>query len=147
MDWLDIVWVGLVATAVMTAMMYVAPMMGMPKMDIAQMLGSMFLPQGSTAFAVGMMMHFMMGVILTVPYALVWELTDLDVTSWSGLFLGLAHWMVALVMMPVIMTMHKEVRAGRMPSMLKSGGMMAAAGLVMGHLVFGLIIGLLYTPA
>jgi hypothetical protein len=32
---------GFIATAVMTMMMYVAPAMGMPKMDIAAMFGSM----------------------------------------------------------------------------------------------------------
>lgn len=33
---------GFIGTLVMTMMMYAAPMMGMPKMDIAGMLGSDF---------------------------------------------------------------------------------------------------------
>ena len=37
---------GFVATLVMTMMMYAAPLMGMPKMDIAAMLGSMLIGAG-----------------------------------------------------------------------------------------------------
>jgi hypothetical protein len=40
---------GLAGTLVITVLMYAGPMMGMPKMDIAQMIGSMILPQGSAA--------------------------------------------------------------------------------------------------
>ena len=53
---------GLVATAAMTALMYAAPMMGMgmPKMDIATMLGTMFVPRPGPAFWFGMVIHLMM---------------------------------------------------------------------------------------
>jgi hypothetical protein len=43
-NWGIIVAAGLVATAIMTMLMYAAPMMGMPKMDMGQMIGSMVLP-------------------------------------------------------------------------------------------------------
>jgi uncharacterized membrane protein YagU involved in acid resistance len=146
MDWTNIVWAGLVATAVMTALMYMSPMMGMPKMDIAQMEGSMVLRQGNTAFMTGMAMHFMIGVILAIVYALVWSLTGIPVIWWSGLVFGLVHGLIALMAMPMMMTMHKEVRAGRFPNIIKEGGAMGIAGLIVGHLVFGLILGILYTP-
>jgi hypothetical protein len=35
---------GIAGTLVMTASMYIAPRMGMPKMDIIGMLGTMFTP-------------------------------------------------------------------------------------------------------
>jgi hypothetical protein len=35
------IWGGFIATLVMTIIIYAAPRMGMPKMDIAAMLGSM----------------------------------------------------------------------------------------------------------
>jgi hypothetical protein len=110
MDWVGIVVAGLAATAVITMLMYAGPVMGMLRMDIAQLLGSMVLPQGSAAFAMGMMVHFMMGIIFAM-------------------------------MMPV----HKEVRAGRLSSPLAAGpkGMM---GLLLGHLVFGLVVALVYRP-
>jgi hypothetical protein len=45
------------------------------------------------------------------------------------------------------MKMHKEVQAGRFPNLLKAGGMMGIAGFIVAHLIYGVILGLLYTPA
>jgi hypothetical protein len=49
MGWTGIIVAGLAATSVLTVLMYASPMMGMPKMGIAQMIGSMVLPQASAA--------------------------------------------------------------------------------------------------
>jgi uncharacterized membrane protein YagU involved in acid resistance len=143
MDWPGIIVAGLAGTAVITMMMYSAPMMGMPKMDIAQALGSMFLPQGAAAFTLGMMMHFMNGIIFAIIYGAVWEGLDIDVTWWSGLIFGAVHFVVAAVGMGMMMSMHQEVKAGRMENPAKSGpkGMM---GSLMGHLLFGLVVALVY---
>ncbi len=143
MDWPGIVVAGLVGTAVITALMYAGPMMGMPKMDIAQLLGSMVLPQGSSALAMGMMAHFVMGIIFVVIYAAVWTATGIAVTWWSGLIFGLVHTMVAAGGMAVMMPMHKEVRAGRLESPM-AGGAKGLMGMLMGHLVFGLVVALVY---
>jgi len=42
---------GLAGTAVMTMMMYIGPRIGMPKMDLPQMLGTMFISREGTATA------------------------------------------------------------------------------------------------
>jgi hypothetical protein len=60
---------GFIATLVMTMIMYAAPMMGMPKMDIAGMLGSLFNgmeapPAMSALWWTGMIIHFVDGTIL-----------------------------------------------------------------------------------
>ena len=59
---------GFVATVGMSVLMYAAPMMGMPKMDVAAMLGSM-VSQGmpapaSGAWRIGMIAHFINGMII-----------------------------------------------------------------------------------
>jgi len=53
---------GLAGTAVMTALMLMAPMMGMPPMNIGKMLGSMM--GGITTL--GWVAHFMFGTVLAV---------------------------------------------------------------------------------
>lgn len=58
---------GLGGTAAMTLLMIAAPMMGMPKMLIGEMLGN-FLHIGSAA---GWVMHAMIGVVLALIYAAV----------------------------------------------------------------------------
>jgi len=51
---------GFVGTAVMTAVMYMGYMMNM-RMDMPMMLGTMFLSKGPAAWALGVMIHFLMG--------------------------------------------------------------------------------------
>lgn len=144
MDWPGIIVAGLVGTAIITMLMYyVGPVMGMPRMDIAQLLGSMVLPQGSSALALGMMVHFVMGVVFVVVYAAVWNATGIDVTWWSGLILGAVHTAVAFAGMGMIMPMHREVKVGSLASPL-AGGAKGMMGMLMGHLVFGLVVALVY---
>jgi hypothetical protein len=143
MDWLGIVVAGLVATAALSMLMYGGPMMGMPRMNIAQTIGSMALPLGGAASTFGMMMHLMMGIAFTIAYAGVWSGLDINVTWWSGLLFGLVHAAVAVMGMGMMMKMHKEVKAGRLASPL-AGGAKSVMGMVMGHMVFGLVAALVY---
>ncbi len=144
LDWLGIVVAGLTGTAIITMLMYMGPMMGMPRMDIARLLGSMVLPLGSSAFALGMMVHFAMGIVFALVYATIWSAAGIDVTWWSGLIFGAVHTVVAFAGMGMIMPMHKEVRAGSLASPL-SGGARGMMGMLMGHLVFGVVVALVYS--
>ena len=55
---------GLIATAAMTMLMLIAPMMGMPEMPIGKMLaGFMNIPE-----VLGWIMHVMIGVVLAALY-------------------------------------------------------------------------------
>jgi uncharacterized membrane protein YagU involved in acid resistance len=129
---------GLAGTAVMTMLMYAAPLMGMPKMDIAGMLGSMFVSKKETATIVGLILHFMMGVVFAIIYALLWSLGIGSPTWWWGLIFGAVHTVVILIMMPIMMRMHP-----RPPEM--AGGPMVMVGQLMGHMVFGLVVALVYS--
>jgi hypothetical protein len=145
MDWIGIVVAGLVATAVITALMYAGPMMKMPRMDIAQMLGPMALPVGNTAFATGMMVHFMMGVVFAIIYALVWLGLGIDPNWWTGLVFGAVHFAVAGLGMSAMPLLHKEVRSEWLPSPMASEPM-GLMGMLVGHLVFGLVVAMVYRP-
>lgn len=128
---------GLVGTAVMTALMYMAPRMGMPEMDIMGMLGTMVTADEGPAKPIGAVMHFMMGAIFAVIYALLWA-NVLGAATWLwGLIFGAVHGIIAIVTMPMMVRMHP-----RLPEMAMGPPMMA--GLLMGHLVFGLVVVLVY---
>ena len=128
---------GLAGTAAMTVLMYVAPMMGMPKMDIVGMLGSLFTTNKGLATALGLMAHFVAGVVFAIIYALLWSVGIGSATWLWGLVFGAVHGIVAIVMVPLLMRMHP-----RAPEM--AGGAMAKAGMLMAHLVYGLIVALVY---
>ena len=121
---------GAVGTALMTGMMYmVAPMMGL-HMDIAAMLGSMM----GGNWAAGMAAHVMMGTLLFPSiYALVLFAKLPGAPIVRGTVWGIGLWLMAqLVVMPMM-------GAGVFSS--NAGGMMAAAGSLMGHLLYGGALG------
>jgi uncharacterized membrane protein YagU involved in acid resistance len=123
---------GFVGTVALTAMMYlVAPMMGL-HMDIAAMLGSML----GGSWTAGMMMHFINGSLIfpaIYAYALYNYLPGspaLKGTAW-----GVVLWLVAqLLVMPMM-------GAGVFSSAV--GGMMAAAGSLVGHILYGSLLGVM----
>lgn len=120
---------GLVGTTAMTGLMVMAPAMGLPPMNIGEMLGSMM--GGITAL--GWAAHFMIGTAFAVGYAaaLVGRLPGPPVVR--GMLFALAPWLMAQV---VVMPM--------MGAGFFSGSLLAAMGSLMGHLVFGAVIGAIY---
>ena len=77
-------------------LIYGAPMIGMPKMDVAAMLGSMLSPgmpaPASGAWWVGMMMHFINGTIIS-PLIYAYSLYSLSGAPWvKGATWGLILW-------------------------------------------------------
>jgi hypothetical protein len=123
---------GFVGTVVMTGMMYmVAPMMGL-HMDIAAMLGSML----GGSWIAGMMMHFVNGsVIFPAVYAYALYAHLPGSSAIRGTIWGLALWLVAqIVVMPMM-------GAGLFSSAM--GGAMAAMGSLIGHLLYGSLLGII----
>jgi len=142
---------GLVGTAVMTMMMNMAPKMGMPKMDVVGMMSTMFDKNGNKMMGLGM--HFMMGVVFAIIYALLWNAGIGGGSTTGGLILtgaifGAVHWLIAGLMMGGMNMMHAGVKAGTVEApglyMMNNGGMMSFMGGLMGHVVFGIVVALVY---
>jgi hypothetical protein len=137
---------GLIGTVVITMVMNMAPQMGMPKMDIVDMLGSMFSPQGNRTL--GWVMHLMMGAVFAIIYALLWNAGLGSVSLLWGALFGAGHWIVAGTMMGGMSMMHAGVKAGTVEApgvfMVNNGGVMAFMGGLIGHIIFGLVVALVY---
>ena len=121
---------GFVGTLAITFLMYKgAPMMGLAKMDIAAMLGSMF---GS--WTMGMVMHFVSGSII-FPLIYVHFLFRVlpGPVAVKGLLWGVILWFVAQAM---VMPMMGQGFFG-----MKLGSMMPTAASLMGHIIYGLLLG------
>ncbi len=130
-NWGKAVLAGLVGTAVMTAVgLWVAPMMGIPRMNPAEMLAGQM---GGNAM-LGWAGHLMIGIALALIYAkLAPSLPGPPVVR--GALFSLAPWAVAmLVMMPM---MGMPIFGGAMP---------VAMGSLIGHLVYGAVVGQIYGP-
>ncbi|MGH2383394.1 MAG: hypothetical protein ACRDG7_19555, partial [Candidatus Limnocylindria bacterium] len=113
-NWWEGLVAGVLATVAMPALMQMGAAMGMTRMNMALMLGSMFRRDPESARSVGMTLHFMNGLAFGVLYALVWRAidpADLADAWWIGLIFGAVHGVVAMAMMPVMSAMHPRVRS------------------------------------
>jgi uncharacterized membrane protein YagU involved in acid resistance len=137
---------GLIGTIAISMVMGMAPRMGMPKMDIVAMLSTMF---GKPNRTLGWMMHFMMGIIFSLIYTFAWSNGVGSATWLNGLLFGAVHWLVVGMVMGMIPMMHAGIKSGAVKApglwMTNNGGMMAFVGGLIGHLVFGLVVALVYS--
>ncbi len=119
---------GIIGTAVMSLVMFIAPMMGMPKMSPPDMLaGTMGMP-----IAVGWVMHFMIGIIFAFAYTYLFapkvKISNLFL---KGAVFGFAVFIFAQIMMAVM---------GAMLPMPKMEGsmIMMMIGSFIGHIIYGM---------
>ncbi|MCI0330334.1 MAG: DUF1440 domain-containing protein [candidate division Zixibacteria bacterium] len=133
---------GFVATLAMTMLMYIAPMMGMPKMDIASMLGGMLgggMPAAmSGSWLMGMLIHFVNGtVIFPLIFAFLLYSRFPGAPVVKGILWGLILWFLAQAMVMPIMG------AGFFASKTLQP-FITVFGSLMGHIIYGAILGLIY---
>ena len=152
----DIAWAigaGLIGGAAMAAVLYmgIAIMPDQMRMNLFLMLGTMMLPAGPLAYMAGAMIHAMMSVAFGLIHAGIFAGADIEsATAAWGLLFGLVHWGVvgmALGMMPI---MHRGIQRGEVPApgfYAISLGPMTAMGFLMLHLLFGLLVGVIYSAA
>jgi len=130
---------GVAATVVMTSFTFMAPLMGF-EMNIPKMLaGTMGAP-----IIVGWMAHFMVGLIMAVVYAKIFLTIIKEDTNYkNGALFGLIPWLLTQLM---VMPMMSVMAGGSFTSGLFSGSPMVAMASMVGHLLFGAVLGILYKP-
>lgn len=95
---------GFVATGTMTLLMYMAPLMGLPKMDLLFALGSLF-PGQLSPYILGAIVHIGIGSALALLYALFFA-PLLPGPRWArGALYSVLPWLLAIYAMGPMMTM------------------------------------------
>jgi hypothetical protein len=153
-DALDAVSAGLMGGAVMALVLYlglaVAPKQ--VRLDLFYIFGTMLLPRGEAAIAylAGAVAHAVVSVGLALLYALFfyWIFSEgSNVVGW-GLLFGFIHWVVAGANLGVIGALHplmasRELR--RPGPFAVNYPKLTTVMLLFLHLVYGLMVGWLYT--
>jgi hypothetical protein len=137
-------------------------MPGQMKMNLLKMLGTMMVPAGVMAYVAGAMIHAMMSIVFGLIHGAIF--TAADITSaeaaW-GLLFGFVHWAIVGMALGMVPMMHPRMRydgprlvpvADNPDSELQEPpGFYAlnyppgtAMGFLMLHLLFGVIVGVLY---
>lgn len=130
---------GLLATIAMTLFTFMAPLMGF-EMDIPKMLAA---TMGAPVIA-GWIIHFMIGEILAINFAAIFlKKTNKPADIKSGALFGLIPWFVAQIM---VMPMMSVLAGGSYAAGLFSGSLMIAMASLVGHLIYGGVLGAVYKP-
>lgn len=125
---------GIAGTAVMTMVMFVAPMMGMPKMNPAAMLSVMM----GLPLSIGWIMHFMIGIIFALTYAFLFIplVKKVNNNMRKGAIFGLAAFVFTQIAIAIMGAM-----LGGMPPM-EDSMMLMMIGSIAGHVIFGIAVAL-----
>lgn len=121
---------GIIGTAIMTLVMMIAPIMGMPKMSPPEMLSEMLgMPD-----LVGWIMHFIIGIMFAFAYTYLCIFKYKLKNVWvKGTVFGIIAFVFAQIMMAIIDTMMP------MPEM-EGSVMLSMIGSLMGHIIFGIAV-------
>ncbi len=123
------VFAGIAGTIIMTMVMFIAPLMGLPKMNAAEMLSSMM----GLPIAAGWMMHFMIGIVFAFSYSFIYtKFVKKGYALLNGMIFGVAVFVFAQMMMLVMGAI-----MGSAPK--PEGGMLLnIVGSLIGHIMYGI---------
>ncbi len=148
MDWLGAFWAGLVGGIAMGIWSMMMNMVGYSRMSMANYEGCMITgnPSGTNTFMAGMAMHLMISVLVAFVYAFAFEILGSATWLW-GLIFGVVHWAIAGLMLPMMDGMNSCVQRNAMApmQMFASGYSGGAVTFLTSHLIYGAVVGWLYT--
>ncbi len=138
---------GFVASIVFSIFIGMARAMGMTSMSIEKTLGAMF-GEGTGATLAGWAMHFVSGIIFAVIYVSIFNSVGTTNGWLGGAVIGLVHGLlVGSIVMPIMGIAHPAIRTGNIMApgfFAKNAGTMTPVGLIVGHVIFGAVLGGIY---
>ena len=146
---------GFASTLCLTSLSSASQALGLTRIDLPFILGTMVTPNRDRAKFVGFLMHLVNGWLFALLYVLYFRSLKLA-TWWLGMGIGLVHSIfVLIVAMPLLPGLHPRMvseYAGPEPTrQLEPPGFMALnygsrtpVSMILVHLVFGAILGAFY---
>ena len=146
---------GFVATVFLTGLMSASQSLGLTRMNLPFMVGTMVTPNRDRAKLAGFGMHFVNGWLFAIVYAAAFQ-SWRRASWWLGALIGLVHaFFVLCAAMPLLSTMHPRMASeeqGPTPTrQLEPPGFLALhygrrtpISVVLAHLIYGAILGAFY---
>ena len=139
---------GVIAAALMTLVLAILRLLGIPA-NLAMMLGTMVgLAPGAVAWTVGFIVHLAAGGVFGLLYAALFEGVLRAAGAGRGALIGLVHGVLSGLFLGLIPALHPQV-----PEILPAPGVfllglgwVAAVVFVLLHVIFGAIVGAAYGP-
>jgi uncharacterized membrane protein YagU involved in acid resistance len=146
---------GFIATLAVSIVLDGSQALGLTRMNLPYMMGSIFTPDRDRARVYGFFVHFINGWLFSLIYILIFESVQ-QATWWIGAILGLGHALFLLVVVvPLMPGFHPRMASERHgPSaarMLEPPGFLALnyglptpVSVIVTHVVFGIVLGNFY---
>lgn len=132
--------IGITATIVMTLLMILGGIMGMPEMSPPEMLSSMI----GISILGGWVIHFLIGITFAAGYVFVFNSLLIKISNkvLKGAVYGVIAFIIAQIGFPLMGVIFGEA------NMPESEGPMALLmiGSIVGHIVFGIVVSLMSKP-
>jgi len=154
-SWL--IW-GFAGTVVLTTVMSGSQSLGLTRMNLPYLLGTIFTPNRDRAKVYGIVVHLLNGWLFTLVYVAAFHAAS-HFPWWFGAVIGLVHGAFVLVVaMPILPGMHPRmaseiqgptvVRQLEPPGFVgRNYGMRTPICALAAHVIFGAILGALYSPS
>jgi uncharacterized membrane protein YagU involved in acid resistance len=148
---------GFAATVALTALTIAAQSLGLTRIDIPFILGTIFTANRDRAKFLGLVVHLINGWVFALVYGLFFENVD-KATWWFGALIGLMQGVIVVVaILPLLPGVHpRMVSDSRGPEptrlleppgfLVTNYGRMTPVVTIIAHAIYGAIIGAFYIP-
>jgi uncharacterized membrane protein YagU involved in acid resistance len=156
MNWSSWFLWGFASTVVLTSILAGSQGVGLTRMNIPYLLGTIFTPHRDRAKLIGFFLHFLNGWIFSLVYVAAFQLTGTS-TWWFGALIGLVQATFVLTLgLPILPALHPRmaneqygptvVRQLEPPGFLGMHyGIRTPISVLLAHAIFGAILGFFYT--
>ncbi len=134
----DAIIAGSTGRMAMILLIYIGPLIRLPRIDAVSMLGSLAAPTKESAVTLGGAIHFSLGVIFAIFYAALWSVGIGSPTWYWGMLFGTVHGLLIIVLLLVATRIFPQLP----PHFNNLAAMMA---ILLNHIVYGVVVALVYT--
>ena len=134
----DAIIAGSTGRMAMILIIYLGPLIGLPRFDVVSMLGSLAAPNKTSAITLGGAIHFTMGILFAIIYVALWSVGIGSATWWWGLIFGALHGIIIILLLLIVMRMFPQLSE-------LINGVPVMVTILLNHMVFGLVVALVYT--
>lgn len=133
----DAIIAGSTGRMVMLLLIYAGPFIGLPRIDVISMLGSLAAPNKQDAVTLGGAIHFVMGVFFALLYSALWGVGIGSATWWGGLIFGAIHGVLVILQLFVVRRLFPQL-----PEQFNT--FLVMLSILINHMIFGLVVAVVY---